>query len=217
MGSLFSLVLPNRIITPVDLFLSIPTNAFLVWKERRSISIKVVIPLSLTLLAGIIPGTFFLKVGEDWQLKVLLGIVVLGLALEMYLRKPLPDKNQTRHPVFLVLIGFISGILTGLFGIGALLVVYINRTAKNRQEFRANLCCVFLIENLFRFALYCIEGIMTPEVLFTTLFLSPAVILGMLAGIKTDKRMKEETVKMLIIALLTITGLFLVVKNGFFH
>src|SRR5476649_1411197 len=135
MGSLFSFVVPNRITTPVDLILGIPTNIYIVWRERKNISLRVVIPLSLMLLVGIIPGTFLLKVGSDWILKSILGIVVLGMALEMVTRKPIENEAKKNNPIFLVIIGVISGVLAGLYGIGALLVTYVSRTTTNKNQF----------------------------------------------------------------------------------
>ena len=151
MGSLFSFVVSNRLTTPVDLIFGIPTNTYIVWRERKNISLKVVITLSLMLLAGIIPGTFLLKVGNDRILKSILGVVVVGMALEMWTRKPNKNENQNNNRIFMVLIGVISGVLAGLYGIGALLVAYISRTTDNKSEFRANICCVFLVDNIFRF------------------------------------------------------------------
>jgi len=151
MGSLFSFVVSNRLTTPVDLIFGIPTNTYIVWRERKNISLKVVIPLSLMLLAGIIPGTFLLKVGNDRILKSILGVVVVVMALEMWTRKPNKNESQKNNPIFMVLIGVISGVLAGLYGIGALLVAYISRTTDNKSEFRANICCVFLVDNIFRF------------------------------------------------------------------
>ena len=80
------------------------------------------------LLAGIIPGTFLLKVGNDRILKSILGIVVIGMALEMLTRKPTKNETKKNNPIFLIIIGIISGVLAGLYGIGALLVAYISRT-----------------------------------------------------------------------------------------
>lgn len=94
MGPLFSFVVSNRLTKPVDLIFSIPTNIYVAWRERKNISLKVVIPISIMLLVGIIPGTLFLKVGDDRILKSMLGIVVVGMALEMLTRKP--TKNETK-------------------------------------------------------------------------------------------------------------------------
>jgi uncharacterized protein len=213
MGSLFSFVVSNRLTTPVDLIFGIPTNLYIVWRERRSISLKVVIPLSLMLLAGIIPGTFLLKVGSDWILRSILGIVVVGMALEMLTRKSAKKEIEKSSPVLLVFIGVISGVLAGLYGIGALLIAYISRTTHNKSQFRANICCVFLVDNIFRFILYWVTGILNKEIILLTLFLSPAVFLGMIIGIKVDASMKEEAVKKTVIALLIISGTILFVKS----
>lgn len=216
-GSLFSFVVSNRITTPVDLILGIPTNIYIVWRERKNISMKVVIPLSLMLLAGIIPGTFLLKTGNDWMLKSLLGIVVFGMALEMLMRKSNKSGENKGNPIFLVVIGVLSGILAGLYGIGALLVIYISRTTQNKNQFRGNICCVFLVDNIFRFFLYLFTGILNKEILLMSLFLSPAVIIGMIIGIKVDANMKEETVKKSIIALLMAMGIVLFFKSFFYR
>lgn len=213
MGSLFSFVVSNKLTTPVDLIFGIPTNTYIVWRERKNISLKVVIPLSFMLLVGIIPGTFLLKVGNDRLLKSILGIVVVGMAFEMLTRKPTENKTKKNNHIFLVIIGIISGILAGLYGIGALLVAYISRTTDNKSEFRANICCVFLVDNIFRFFLYLYTGILNKEIFLLTLLLSPAVFIGMMIGVKVDSKMKEETVKKAVIALLIISGTVLLLKS----
>lgn len=217
MGSLFSFVVSNRFTTPIDLIFSIPTNTYIVWRERKNISIKVVIPLSLMLLIGIIPGTFLLKVGSDWILKCILGIVVVGIAVEMMTRNPNKNETNKTNPIFLTVIGVLSGVLAGLYGIGALLVAYISRTTNNKNEFRANICCVFLVDNIFRFLLYLFTGILNKEILLMTIFLAPAVFIGMFIGIKVDSNMREETVKKSVIILLLVSGTVLLVKSLLNH
>lgn len=217
MGPLFSFVISNRLITPVDLLLSIPTNIYIVWRERKNISMKVVIPLSIMLLAGIIPGTFLLKVGNDWILKSILGVIIVGIAIEMLTRKPNISGTTKTNPILLIFIGIMSGILAGLYGIGVLLIAYISRTTDNKSEFRANICCVFLVDNIFRFFLYLYTGILNKEAFSMTLFLLPAVIIGMMIGVKVDSNMKEETVKKSVVVLLIISGTVLFLKSILNH
>jgi len=213
MDPLFSFVVSNRVTTPIDLVFSIPTNIYIVWRERKHISVKVVAPLSLMLLTGIIPGTFLLKVGNDWILKSMLGIVVAGMAVEMLTRKPEKNGTKKSNPIFLTVIGILSGVLAGLYGIGALLAAYISRTTENKSQFRTNICCVFLVDNIFRFFLYLFTGILNVEIFHMALLLSPAVIIGMIIGVKVDSNMKEETVKKSVIALLIISGMVLFLKS----
>ncbi len=217
MGSLFSFVISNKLTTPIDLILGVPTNIYIVWRERKNISLKIVIPLSLMLLCGIIPGMFLLKLGDDWLLKSIFGIIIICMAFEMLTRDSIKNKGDKNNPIFLAIIGVTSGILAGLYGIGALLVAYISRTTDNKNQFRANICCVFLVDNIFRFFLYWFTDILNKEVFLLALFLSPAVFLGMLIGVKVDSNMKEETVKKSVIALLIISGLVLTIKSLLYH
>ena len=81
------------------MIISTPTNTYLVWRERRSISLKVVIPLSLMMLLVLFLVFFLLKVGNDWILKSTLGIVVVGMAVEMLIRKPAQNALCLKIPV----------------------------------------------------------------------------------------------------------------------
>lgn len=213
MAPLFSFVVPNRFTTPVDLLISIPTNAYLVWKNRRSINYRTVAPLAITLLAGVIPGIMLLKSGNDLILKSVLGVVIVALGIEMLYRKPEQQVTAKGNKVFLVVVGLISGVLAGMYGISAFLVAYISRTSEDRSQFRANLCSLFLVDNIFRFFWYRAAGIMTVEIIKFTVFLAPAVALGMYIGTKVDTGLKEETVRKATIYLLVVSGAVLLLRS----
>lgn len=213
LASLFSFIIPNRLTTPVDLFLSIPTNAILVWRNRKSLSFKLIAPLCLTLLLGAIPGTLLLKAGDDRLLKSLLGLVIMGIALEILLRKQVQEVNRDKNPVLLWVTGVISGVLAGLYGISALLVSSISRSTSNREAFRANLCLVFLVDNVFRLMVYLATGIINADVILLSLIIAPAAMAGLWAGIKVDKRLNEAAVKKAVIGLLLLSGAALFLRN----
>lgn len=215
MAPLFSFVVSNRFTTPVDLIISIPTNAWLVWKNRASINFRTVLPLSIMLLAGVIPGIMLLKTGNDLVLKMVLGIVIVALGLEMLYRKP-PEQTggDKSNKALLAVVGLVSGVLAGMYGISAFLVAYISRTSADRSQFRANLCSLFLVDNIFRLIWYSAAGIMTTEIIRFTLFMAPAVVLGMYLGTKVDTGLKEDTVRKATIYLLVISGALLLVKSA---
>lgn len=214
MAPLFSFVVSNRFTTPVDLLICIPTNAFLVWKYRRSINFKTVVPLAVMLLAGVIPGIMLLKAGNDLILKLILGVVVIALGIEMLYRKPQQKEPGKENKLLLVIIGLASGVLAGMYGISAFLVAYISRTSLDRGQFRANLCSLFLVDNIFRLFWYSATGIMTVEIIRFTFFIAPAVVLGMYIGTKVDTGLKEETVRKATIYLLVISGVMLLVRSA---
>lgn len=212
MAPLFSFAVSNRITTPVDLLFSLPTNAYIVWRERKHVKLKIIVPLMIMLSAGTVPGVIFLSIAEDYLLKALLGVVIMGIGVEMAFRHRI-HSAFTANRWILILTGLLSGFLSGLYGIAAPIIAYVNRTTANRNEFRANICSVFLFDNLFRLFSYGAAGIMTMEVLQYALILLPGVIIGMAVGVRLDLHMKEKTVKNLIITLLIVSGFALFLKN----
>jgi len=226
LGSLFSFVVPNRVTTPVNLLMSVPVNAYLAWRERGSIHLRTAIPMAFLVIVGTIPGIFFLSMGADWLLRAALGLVVIGMATQIALEKRkttedssggIKDSAIKRSPVVLVIVGLIAGFLTGAYGVGALVAVYLRRITTNKHQYRSNVCLVLLIENLFRVAVYTATGILNLQILLLTLALSPGVAIGIALGVKTDKYVDEARLKTVVIALLIISGATLFVSNVFFR
>ncbi|MCL2828556.1 MAG: sulfite exporter TauE/SafE family protein [Oscillospiraceae bacterium] len=216
MGSLFSFVVPNTVTTPVDLLMSVPTNGYMAWHERNSITFKRALPLAILMVIGLIPGTFFLKMGPDWLLRAILGLVIVGMALQIAHKKT-DSQVKKNNRVILALTGLVSGILTGIFGIGALVAVYFSKTTDNKQQFRSNTCFVFLFENVFRVLLYWATGIFNRQIFLITIALLPAVVIGMALGRKADKYIDEVKMKHAVVALLLLSGTMLVIRNVFFR
>ena len=105
---------------------------------------------------------FLLKNVNTRMIKLAFGIVVVLLGMEMLSRQH--SKNRVRSSkILLAVIGIASGVLCGLFGVGALLAAYVSRVTDNSASFKANISNVFFIENTFRMILYGILQILTFE------------------------------------------------------
>lgn len=110
-------------------------------------------------------------------------------------------------------IGILSGVLCGLFGVGALLAAYVGRVTKTSDEFKANISAVFIVDNTFRIILYSALGIISFDTIKQVLILMPFVLTGLFAGIKSGKVLDEKVVKRLVIVLLIISGFALIFMN----
>ena len=108
----------NINISPVELLLGYPSNAILAWKEWRSIRWSICIPLAILVIVGSIPGIMFLKNSNTTTIKVIFGFVIIGIGIEMVLRE-IQAKKMKQSKVVLGIIGCLSGLLCGLYGIGA--------------------------------------------------------------------------------------------------
>lgn len=202
----------NINISPVELILGYPTNIIVTWKERKSIDWKVCLPLAALVLLGNLPGIFLLKNANSQLVKIAFGFVIIGIGVEMLLRERQSKKHKQSKWV-LGAIGILSGVLCGLYGIGALLAAYIGRVTENSSAFKANICFVFIAENTFRIIMYAAMGILTPQILKQALVLVPFMLLGLLLGMVSGKILDEKLVKKLVIIMLILSGGALVWNN----
>lgn len=202
----------NITISPIELIVGYPSNILIAWKERKAISAKIFLPLSVLVIMGSIPGALLLKNGNTQLIKLLFGFVVVFIGLEMFFREYRKGKEKT-SPVILVILGVLSGILCGLFGIGALLAAYVSRTTENSSAFKGNICIVFMVENSFRIILYSVIGIINFEILRNALILVPFMLAGLFAGIFLAKMISEKIVKNIVIILLILSGISLIVNS----
>ncbi|MBR6789444.1 MAG: sulfite exporter TauE/SafE family protein [Oscillospiraceae bacterium] len=209
-GTIMNFRSENLEITPLSTILSLPSNLFIAWKERRSIARRTFLGLTLIVIAGSVPGAFFLKAADSGLLRTVFGLLTIGFGVEMYFRERAGKRGGSK-PVML-LIGFLSGIFSGLFCVSALLAAYVGRTAENASEFRGTLCAVFAADNIFRIVLYALGGILTGKILLDGLMLLPFAAAGLAAGILLSGRLQEKTVKKLVIFLLILSGAALIFK-----
>ena len=202
----------NINISPVELILGYPTNLIISIKERKAITPRIVIPLAIMVIIGSLGGALFLKNADTTLIKIIFGMLVILVGIEMLLRE-LSQKKAKNSRVLLTIIGIMSGFLCGLYGVGALLGAYIGRTTDDLKSFKANICIVFIIENTFRVILYLFYGIITMESLKRALILSPFMLIGLVAGMLSAGRISERVVKKIVIVLLIVSGIALILAN----
>ncbi|WP_294784523.1 sulfite exporter TauE/SafE family protein [uncultured Eubacterium sp.] len=203
----------NINISPLEVVLGYPSNIILVWKERKSLNWKIWLPLTVLVVAGSIPGIFLLKHTDAGLLKVIFGIAVIVIGVEMLFRGLKSNRKSGGCKIVLVLIGIISGLLCGLYGVGALLAAYVSRVAENSHEFKANICVVFVVENTIRIILYAATGILTLAVLKQVVILIPFMLAAVFLGMKSSSVLNEKVIKKIVIVLLILSGIVLIINN----
>lgn len=199
----------NVNISPVELVLGLPGNIMISYKERKSVDWKVCLPLAGLVLLGDIPGILMLKNTDTQVIKEIFGFVIIAIGLEMLFREYMGSAKKSQ--ILLSVIGVLSGILCGLYGIGALLAAYMGRVTDNSSAFKGNLCIVFLIDNLFRLVMYSVTGIITVDTLKQSVILIPFMGLGLYLGMKGSSFLDEKKIKKLVIIMLILSGISLIV------
>lgn len=198
-------------ITPIESVLCMPSSIVIAWKNRKELRWRIILPVAAVMVAGCIPGTLLLKNTSPVALKIAFGLIVVALGIEMLLRKRTPKQKGSKF--VLGLIGLLAGAMSGLFGIGALLSAYMSRTTQTTNEFRGNICMVFLINDFTRLVLYIATGMLNVEILLTVCKLAPFMLIGLFAGDKLAGKVDERIVRRSISILLVLSGVSLVATN----
>lgn len=210
--SILSFANDNRNISPVELLMGYVTNIIMAVKERKNIDWKLVLPLTVLVLAGCIPGILFLKNADTGVVKIVFGFVIIVIGLEMLYREFKPSKMK-ESKIVLLIIGILSGILCGLYGVGALLGAYLGRVTKDISSFKANMCAIFCIENTVRIVLYTAWGIIDFHAFKSALTLAPLMLIGLFLGMFTGKFLDEKVIKKVVIIMLIISGIALIINS----
>ena len=87
------------------------------------------------------------------------------------------------------------------------------RVTDDSQSFKANICTVFVIENILRIILYSVWGILTFDIFRQAVVLIPFMLIGLCAGMLSGKFLDEKIVRKLVILMLIISGAALIVTN----
>ena len=214
---ILSMRLDNVLITPGTLLMDCPINGYITWKNRRSFNWRRVLPLLLANMCGVVPGTLLLRFSLPWVLKTVLGVVVVLLGLEMATRSLRPLRPGRDAPWMRYVVAVFSGMCAGLFGINMFLTAYLQRTAKDYQEFKGSICFLFLGENLFRLGIYISSGLITREVLLFGAASVPAAALAMVLAGALGHRLREDRLQKGAIALFLLGGVSIIIKSIVFH
>lgn len=210
--SVLSFANNNINISPVELLIGYPSNAILTYKERKKVNPKVCIPIALLVILSSIPGIWLLKRVDATYVKIFFGVIIILIGIQMFITDLRKDKKKPSK-VMLVFVGVLSGILCGMYGIGALLGAYMSRVTDDIHEFKANMSLVFFLENTFRIILYLATGIITWQVFVKALSVIPFMLIGLFLGIYSSKFLNNKLARKLVIVLLIISGAALIINN----
>jgi len=211
-STILSFAVNNVNISPIEVLLGWPMNAIIAIRERRAIQWKMCLMLIALVIAGNIPGMLLLKNADAGVIKALFGAVITAIGVEMLISMH-SGKPKKDSKLVLMAISVLSGLLCGLYGIGAMMGAYVGRVAKDSHEFRANVCLVFTVENLFRMVMYVLLGIITRDTAVLAAKIFPFALLGLVLGMAAAGKLNERTARKIVIIMLILSGSVLMATN----
>jgi uncharacterized membrane protein YfcA len=194
------LFLTNRTLVPAIAAIEILLNAYVLYVNRSALPRvrRRMLPLAIGLLPGIGAGTLILARAETAWLK----LVTLCVLLPVILLQAAGYRREVRAERVLALpFGFGVGVLYALTTIsGPPLALALCNQGLSKQDFRAALGFLRLLESLFATMAYASAGLVLPETATLVLCMVPSVAVGVPLGASIARHVDGETFRRLCIA-----------------
>lgn len=208
---LLGLFLPLQIVVPMLIIYSLFLNSIILYNVRKHVDIK---KIAILVIAGVIGtpfGTYLLKAQDENILKIAVGIIVTFSAVAFLRGFKVHVKNEK---LSYIPVGLMSGLLNGSVSLsGPPVILFLTNQGVEKQTFRANLTSYFWVLNLITVPTYLISGLITKDVMNYTMYLFPALIIGVIVGIKVGNKVDESIFRRMTLGLIVFMGILSIISG----
>lgn len=210
---LLSLFFDLNTIGPLIPLLFLVAGIYIVFRNRKDIEVKSLIPLALSATLIIPIGVYLNKYGPEIIIKLILGIFILAFSIYKLKDPSLPKfKNTKTAPIF----GALSGLFAGACSIsGPPVVIYATLRQWKPNIFRVTLQAYFLYVNCIVISShFCIGSYKNPLIGIYFLYALPPMFLAIPLGKKINSSIADpKTFNRYVYLLMLISGLLLIAKG----
>ncbi len=202
---LLALRIPIQVAAPLAVSVSVVVAAVVVVQDWRGVHFRAAAGLTLAAFLGIPLGLLLLVRVDDHLVKLVLGSVIILFSVYS-LATGRRWTLASDHTGWLMVCGFVSGILGGAYGMnGPPLAIYGTLRRWSPQFFRATLQAYFLPVSIAGLAGYALIGLWTAAVTRYFLWSLPGVALATLSGRVINRRLQGDGfIKMVYVGLVVI-------------
>lgn len=186
---LLAIVIPIEVAVPLAILISILVALIVVVQDHAQIHLASAKWLVLCALLGIPLGLVILRCVDPYGVKLALGGLVAAYGLYGLVGA---RAHHLAHDsrIWLVVCGFLSGVLGGAYGLnGPPLVVYGNLRRWSAQEFRATLQAYFLPASVLGAIGLAVEGLVGASVVRYFVVCLPVVVPAVVLGRYLNRRL----------------------------
>lgn len=194
---------PKQVVS-LMVFGALLLNLMVIYKTRGRSDPKVIWPMFLASLLGIIPGVYVLKVIDGSTLKLCIGILILLVSFFMasnYVVKIKREKLAT------IVVGIVSGFMGGATSLsGPPVALFLMNQQQDKEAFRANLVRYFCLGNIATLIVMYFMETMDIHVLRQGIYAVPGVLLGVWLGEKAFTKVSPQVFRWITLAVIFFCG-----------
>ena len=167
-------------------------------------------------ILGFFPGAYasvaFVGTQKSELLTLLLGIALLSLSVFFFF---FSSKIKIKPSWYTGLFtGALSGVMGGLFSIsGPPAVIYFIQTEDDSERYLATLSAYFIFADSISIATKAAAGFVTKNVWIGILFGAVGMVAGSIVGKKTRDKIKPQTIKKAVYAVMAFSGIVNIISS----
>ncbi|MGA1866631.1 MAG: sulfite exporter TauE/SafE family protein [Thermoplasmatota archaeon] len=205
------LMIEPKVVVPATLMNGLVMNGVLAFETRRRIQPRRITPILLGAVAGLPLGTFLLLILPGDILKVAIGSVIIFFGSLLLSGRSIQVKKEN---LFSIPAGFTSGVLNGSISMsGPPVILLFSNMGIRKGNFRANLVTYFFLLNIITLMAFALTGLISEEVLVLFAITLPASFIGIFAGTKVSKIVREDLFRKIALVLVIAAGLMSLVMG----
>jgi len=184
----------------------------LAWRFRGHIQWKLCALPAVIYLVGSIGAISVIRDIDLDALTLTFGIFLVILALYFLIfAKKMSIRGSWKSAA---VCSAISGVTSGLFGIGGpLMAVYFVSVSRDKESYIANIQCLFAVTNVVNFLMRIGKGIYTADLVPITLIGFAGITLGKVLGLRLLERMELEGMKKWVYLFVGASGILTVLQQ----
>jgi len=207
---LLAFFLPLPFIVPVLALVSYTGTVYQSFTYRRDVVWRDLWPLLPFSLAGITIALWLLVNADVTVLTLTLGIFIFCYAVYSLL----PHEIKSGSRWWAIAAGSSAGLIGALFATGGpFYVLYLKMRKVTKQQFRATITMIFLVDGGARMFGYFYSDLFTAKTVTLSLVLLPVLFLAMYVGQHLHIKINDHRFNQVVSILLLLSGLSLVIKS----
>ncbi len=208
--TLMPLVMPLKYASAVTAISSFFMVASFAFNLRKQINFKLVLYPLISSTVTSLAGVAFMMSSPDNLMRRILGLILILLSVYFVFFNQKIRVMQT--PVNGLIIGSVSGILSGLFNMGGPpMVIYFLSATDDKMEYNATLQCYFALNGSLVFILHLLVGNFNAQIAQYCGVSLVGIAFGSFIGFKIFKKIAFPIIRKIIYGVMAVFGFYLLV------
>ncbi|WP_101911223.1 sulfite exporter TauE/SafE family protein [Marasmitruncus massiliensis] len=196
-------------VTAISSFFMVASFAF---NLRRQINFKLMLYPLISSTITSLAGVAVMMSSPDGFMRRILGLILILLSIYFIFFNQKIRVRQT--PVNGLIIGSVSGILSGLFNMGGPpMVIYFLSTTDDKMEYNATLQCYFALNGSLVLILHLLMGNFNVQIAQYCGVSLIGIVLGAFIGFKIFKRITFPVIRKVVYGLMVVFGFYLLIAG----